>query len=73
VPFEAPNSVIMAFKPYCLSQAVSGARFVGPDWVQLECDPEKSESRYSWMSRAVLFTGSVILYITALEAGEFPV
>lgn len=57
-------------------------------WAHTEWEPEKSVSRYSWMSNAganvsghdkvqrcipVLLIGSVILYMTALEAGEFPV
>ena len=62
----------MALKLLLLSQAVRGARFVGPDWEQLAWPPEKSLSRYSWMSNAVLFAGSVRFPNTALEAGELP-
>lgn len=52
MPFEAPNSVIMALRPYCWSQVVRGARLVDAAWEQTDFVPEKSLSRYSWMSIA---------------------
>lgn len=47
MPFAAPNSVIMALKPYVLSQAVTPARLLAAGWEQTAWPPEKSTSRYS--------------------------
>jgi hypothetical protein len=52
VPFAAPKSEIMALRPYWLSQELNGARFVDANCSQSEWLPEKSTSRYSWMSKA---------------------
>lgn len=47
MPFEPPNSVIMALKPYCLSHAVTGARLVAASWEQTAWPPEKSVEKFS--------------------------
>ena len=86
MPFAAPNSVIIALNPYSFSQAVRGARYVDAREEHWRCPPEKSESRYSWISNAgfvsrwsdigkvrsipVLLRGSFSLYNQSLDGSS---
>src|SRR4051812_40594721 len=67
-----PNSVMKPLRLFCFSQAVTAARLVAASLVQAEWPPEKSLSRYSWMSTARFLAGSTSFPIQLLEASAPP-